>query len=244
MRFQSLAIHTERVHDLLVWKRLRLVLSALSRKGSRATLFVYPFRAIVEGKSDIALKRIEQVRSDGHEIAQHTHFYKGELIDKPNKVTDLSQDNVIYCLQRDHQWLSQVGLPRGFTSGAWAVPPALYPTLVELGFEYDCSARCPALRKLNYPHMMWLSGPELRRFEQGRLLLIPTTHGLKDALFHLRRGDLQTELDSIRYRLVYFHDYDLLRWEAYLASLTLVLIGGDWRTCGELADFLEGGGLE
>ena len=244
MRFQALAIHTERIHDLLVWMRLRFILNALGRKGSHATLFVYPFRAIVEGKSHIALNRIEQARSDGHEIAQHTHFYKGQLIDKPNKVTDLSQENVANCLRRDHQWLSQVCLPRGFTSGAWTVPPALYPTLVELGFDYDCSARCRALTNLKHPYMTWLSGPELLRFAQGRLLLIPTTHGLKDALLHLRRGDLQTGLDGVRYRLVYFHDYDLLRWEAFLAALTLVLIGGTWRTCGELADILEGGGLE
>jgi hypothetical protein len=68
-RFQALAIHTERIHDPLVWRRLRFILNALGRKGSHATLFVYPFRAIVEGKSHIALSRIERVRSAGHEIA-------------------------------------------------------------------------------------------------------------------------------------------------------------------------------
>jgi hypothetical protein len=243
-RFQALAIHTERIHDPLVWRRLRFILNALGRKGSHATLFVYPFRAIVEGKSHIALNRIERVRSAGHEIAQHTHFYKGQFIDKPNKVTDLSQENISNCLRRDHQWLSRICLPRGFTSGAWIVTPDLYPTLVELEFDYDCSARLLGWKKLDHPHILRLSKPEIRRFKQGELLLIPTTHGLKDALFYFRSGDLQIGLNNFCYRLVYFHDYDLLRWEAYFAALALVLVGGAWKTCGELADILKGGCLE
>jgi len=242
-RFQALAIHTERIHDPLVWRRLRFILNALGRKGSHATLFVYPFRAIVEGKSHIALNRIEQVRSAGHEIAQHTHFYKGQFIDKPNKVTDLSQENISNCLRRDHQWLSRICLPRGFTSGGWAVPPALYPALAELGFEYDCSARPVGWKNLDHPHMLRLREPETRRFWQSELLIIPTTHGLKDAIFYFRTGDLAAGFRGLRYRLVYFHDYDLLRWEAYLAAWVLVHVGGAWRTCGELADALKGGGF-
>lgn len=241
MRFQALAIHTEKIHDPLVWKRLRFVLSTLSRKGSRATLFVYPFRAIVAGKSDVALERVKWAWSQGHEVAQHTHFYKGESIDKPERVTDLSGKNVIHCLRRDHAWLSQICRPGGFTSGGWAVPPALYPALVELGFEYDCSARHPALRRPQTPHMVWLVKPELRKFEQGRVLLVPTTHSLKGSLFRFRGGDLETGLNDVRYRIVYFHDYDLLRWEVYLAVWTVILLGGTWGACRDLVDSFRRG---
>lgn len=238
MRFRALAVHTEKIHDPLVWKRMRFVLNTLRRKGSRATLFVYPFRAIVAGKSDIALEGVRWARDQGHEIAQHTHFYKGQFIEKPEKVRDLSEENVVYCLRRDQAWLSQIYHPRGFTSGGWAVPPALYSALVELGFEYDCSARSPILRRAQTSHMMWLNKPELRKFERSTLFLVPTTYGLKDGLLRFQGGDLVTGLNDVCYRLVYFHDYDLLRWEGYLAVLMVIFIG-TWRTCGELVDALR-----
>lgn len=241
MLWRIMAIHTERIHEDLVWERLRRVLMLLCRKGSRATLFVYPFRSVVAGRSDTALERVKQAFRQGHEIAQHTHFYKGELVDKPNKVTDLSRDNVTLCLERDQQWLSQVARPRGFTSGGWVVPQHLYPVLMKMGFDYACSARRVGLgEKEEGSFKVWLNRPEILRVGGGKLLLIPTTHGLRDALLRLRSSDLPAGFDGIHYRLVYFHDYDLLRWKAYLAVLTLVLVGGPWNTCGALSDLIKG----
>lgn len=128
-RLQALAIHTEKIHDDRVWARLRRLLEVMRQRGHRATFFVYPFRAVVAGCEDAALKRVQALAEAGHEIAQHTHFYLGDRIDKPGKITDLSPENIRNCLERDYKWLARIKPPYGFTSGGWAVTESLYPTL-------------------------------------------------------------------------------------------------------------------
>ncbi|CEP68819.1 Polysaccharide deacetylase [Moorella glycerini] len=84
----------------------------------QGTFFVYPFRAQVAG-AEIS-ERVQEIAAFGHEIAQHTHFYAGTKIDKPDKVNDLSKENIARCLQRDFETLCDMGFrPYGFTAGGW-----------------------------------------------------------------------------------------------------------------------------
>lgn len=238
---QALAVHVERIHDDRVWARLRRVLGLLRRCGSYATLFVYPFRAIVAGYGDLAFERVKRLCEEGHEIGQHTHFYMGKAIDKPSKVTDLSIENIRQCLERDYQWLARIIPPRGFVSGSWAIPDALYPSLAELGFEYDCSVLHPRMKEKDYPYTRCLEKPEVCSFGERALLLLPTTHTLK--MFCIDKwGSLNAPTKGIRYQLVYFHDYDLLRWSIYAAALWISTFTGIWVTCGEVAAALLNSG--
>jgi len=232
---QALAIHTERIHDDPVWARLRSLLDVMSRRSIRATFFVYPFRAIVAGREEVALERVNRLREEGHEIGQHTHFYAGEAIEKPNKVVDLSDDNVRCCLERDYRWLKRIAPPRGFTSGGWIVPEALYPALAERAFDYDCSSRSLVIKAGDAGYAAWLERPEVRRFGEHSLWLLPTTHTLKQMLRLPRWAGLPGAPRRARYRLVYFHDYDLLRWAVYVAAMQIVRFSGIRMTCGQVA---------
>jgi len=229
---RALAVHTEKIHDNAVWARLRPLLQWMERRGHRATFFVYPFRATVVGREELALERVRVLAELGHEIAQHTHFYLGTATEKPEKVTDLSPENVRRCIKRDFEWLTQIARPRGFTSGAWAVTETLYPTLVELGFEYDCSARHPSLGIDGSPNRLWLREPESRSLEGGTLVLLPTTHTLRSIF---RPWSNRIDSSRFRYRVLYFHDYDLLRPRVWMAVVCVLGLGGPWVTCQEVA---------
>jgi hypothetical protein len=235
MTLQALAIHTEQIHDDRVWARLRSLLDVMSRRRSRATFFVYPFRAIVAGRGEVAFERVKRLREEGYEIGQHTHFYAGRAIDKPNKVLDLDNDNVRRCLERDYQWLGRIVSPRGFTSGAWVVQETLYPTLAELAFNYDCSSRSLTMEAGDSGHAVWLEHPEVRRCGEHSLLLLPTTHTVKHVLRLSRWPGVTAASGRVRYRLVYFHDYDLLRWEFYIAVSLILRLGGIGMTCAQVA---------
>ena len=90
-------------------------------------------------------------------------------------------------------------------------------------FDYDCSARVPALRKEQEagPNL-WLEKAEKRLIQDRSLILFPTTHTVRNSLFGTRR--LTTPLNtSDQYQLVYLHDYDLLRWPVFL-GLSLQLM--------------------
>lgn len=115
-----LAIHAEKLHDEAVWKRVESFAYKMVKKGIKVTFFVYPFRAHVAGK-DIR-EQVQKLEALGHEIGQHTHFYAGMKIDKPQKVNDLSPENIVYCIHRNFNLLCQMGIkPKGFTSGSWLV---------------------------------------------------------------------------------------------------------------------------
>ena len=179
---RALAFHTERLHDDRVWKRLLIILAVMHRLKSRATFFIYPFRAVVAGR-DIS-NRVRALAVDfRQEIGQHTHFYAGTLINKPNKRSDLSPENIRNCIERDFKWLRRISKPKGFTAGGWIATEAVFESLVNLGFEYDCSARVPSLRKgpetgLN----LWLTEAERRLIQDRPLLLVPTSHTLRSSL--------------------------------------------------------------
>ena len=203
----TLAFHAEKLHDQRVWKKVERVAGWMAEHNMKATFFVYPFRAEVAGK-DIA-DRVRIIASMGHEIGQHTHFYAGSKIDKGEKVDDLTEQNVVPCLKRDFEKLNDMGyVPKGFTAGAWLIPPALYETLVDLGFDYDCSTRFPDPHSsARSPHHGWLRAPEYHLTDRGRLLCLPTTCSLGE---WFKWGWRARTEGRFYYQLVYLHDYDLL----------------------------------
>ena len=226
---RALAFHTERLHDDRVWKRLLLILAIMRQLGSRATFFIYPFRAVVAGR-DIS-DRLRVLAADHkQEIGQHTHFYAGRSVNKPDKRNDLSAENIRNCIERDFQWLCRISKPRGFTSGGWIVTEAVLGSLVNLGFDYDCSARVPALFEgQEAGPNLWLEKAEKRIIQDRALVLVPTTHTLGSSL--LGKGPLPISLNSgHQYQLLYLHDYDLLKLRVFL-GLALALMAGRTFLC-------------
>jgi hypothetical protein len=214
---RCLCFHAEALHDDRVWQRLQVILRMMAKRGSFATFFVYPLRAIVNSK-DIC-DRIKTLADLGHEIGQHTHFYSGTAIQGPHKTNDFREHNIRECIQRDYEWLCQVAEPKGFTAGGWVAMESLYDTLINFRFMYDCSARIPALSRGNRPPLtLWLEKVQVHRNSAGSISIFPTTHTVRDSLLHSR--DRFVTLNSqYNYQLIYLHDYDLLRWSlwTYLA---------------------------
>lgn len=222
---KALAFHTEKLHDDRVWKRLLIILTVMRRLGSRATFFVYPFRAVVVGK-DISDRVSALAVEFEQEIGQHTHFYAGRWINKPNKRNNLSAENIRNCIERDFKWLCRISQPRGFTAGSWIVTEAVLRSLVTLGFDYDCSARVVDLRKgpASGPNLLWLAEAEKRFIEDRPLMLVPTTHTLRQSWYDRGRRSVPLKAGD-EYQLVYLHDYDLLKVSVFL-GLSLALMAG------------------
>ena len=231
---RALAFHTERLHDDRVWKRLLILLALMRFRGSKATFFIYPFRAVV-AERDIS-DRVRALAVDHkQEIAQHTHFYAGRSLNKPTKCNDLSSENIQKCIERDCEWLSRISQPKGFTAGGWIVTEAVFASLADLGFDYDCSARVPALRKEeDVGPNLWLEEPEKRLIQDGSLILVPTTHTVRNSLFSKRC--MRTPLNTgDQYQLVYLHDYDLLRMPVFLGLSLQLMAGCTFLGANELA---------
>ncbi len=202
-----------------------MILAMMRRLRSRATFFIYPFRAVVAGR-DIS-DRVKALAVDHEqEIGQHTHFYAGRSLKKPNKLNDLSPENIRNCIERDFEWLCRISKPKGFTSGGWIVTETVLGSLVNLGFVYDCSARAPSLGKgrESGPNLLWLAEAEKRLIEDRPLILVPTTHTLRLSWFGQRRRSVPLTAGD-QYQLVYLHDYDLLRIPVFL-GLSLALMAG------------------
>ena len=209
----ALVFHAEKLHADHVWREVEKVAHRLAVRDVKATFFVYPFPAAVVG-IDI-VQRVRWLGCLGHEIAQHTHFYAGAKIHKHEKIDDLSDTNVVHCLERDFEALRQSGfLPRGFTAGAWYVNDTVLDTLIGLGFDYDCSAQVPRpTRVMSSPHHRWLDAPQFFRNTRGQLLCLPTTCSLGEWFKWGRK--IRTN-GRVPYQLVCLHDYDLLSFRNHL----------------------------
>lgn len=209
-----LAFHAEKLHDDQVWRRVTQIARWMARRHMSATFFVYPFRAQVAGR-DIT-ERVTELSALGHEIGQHTHFYAGTKIDKPEKINDLSDANIVRCLHRDFDTLNRMGFsPKGFTAGAWLVNETIWDALVKLGFTYDCSARFP--KRVEGPkssYNRWLQSPQIYTNTQGDLICLPTTCSLGE---WFKWGGRLTTGGKVPYQLIYLHDYDLLTLRDHLA---------------------------
>jgi peptidoglycan/xylan/chitin deacetylase (PgdA/CDA1 family) len=203
----TLAFHAERVHEQRVWKKIERIAAWMTEHHMRATFFVYPFPAIVAGKS--ISRRVQWLGAFGHEIAQHTHFYSGAKIAKHEKRDDLSRANVVHCIRRDFEILKEFGFPpKGFTAGSWFINDVVLDTLIELGFSYDCTAQFPRPTTWKGNAQNWcLSAPQYYSNTHGRILCLPTTCSLGEWFKwgHKARSEIHQF-----YQIIYLHDYDLL----------------------------------
>jgi hypothetical protein len=203
----AIAFHAEKLHDDPTWRRVERIARWMKQQDMKATFFVYPFRAQVAGK-DIT-DRVQAVAALGHEIGQHTHFYAGTRIEGGEKIDDLSDQNIVHCLNRDFETLERMGfVPKAFTAGAWFVTQAVRDTLVSLGFAYDCSSQFPKPNEVfKSPYHSSLRSPRFHLNGSGGVLCLPTTCSLGEWFKWGRRVSIEGKLP---YRLVYLHDYDLL----------------------------------
>jgi peptidoglycan/xylan/chitin deacetylase (PgdA/CDA1 family) len=231
---KALVFHAEGLHDDENWEAVLHVLDVLARRGGRATFLVFPFPAKVHGL-DIS-DRVRTLVDAGHEVGQHTHFYEGTRIAKPDKVDDYSAANVRACVERDQEDLRGMGVdPKGFCAGAWAVHETLWDVLAERGFDYDCSTRVPGPRSpLGGPLARWRRTPEVHRSGGRELVCLPTTSSLAAWARPGRTPGWEPDEGN---RVVYLHDWDL-RSRAVRAALALFLRieGRRLATTARLAD--------
>src|SRR5687768_1774765 len=104
----TICFHTEKLYDNQIWRRLQHALDLLDKYEMKVTFLIYPFRSIMVGK-DIS-NRVKELANRGHEVGQHTHFYIGNVTDRPYKRNDLSDNNIRACITRDYQWLQACGI--------------------------------------------------------------------------------------------------------------------------------------
>lgn len=210
MKALAIALHAEKLHDDSVWQVVERLAVGSAERQALLTFFVHPFWAAKAGR-DIA-GRVRRLTSIGHEVGQHTHYYD-TASGKPSghKATDLSAANVLRRLDEDHQTLSDAGAqPRGFVSGAWAVPDTLTGWLTERGFTYDCTYRTYTLPYQNAEAVPGDGAHGPFWLERG-LLEVPTTTPLRaGALGAFRRHPSVVRVGDLEYQLVYLHDDDLL----------------------------------
>ena len=235
---RALCLHVELLHDDRVWRRMQLALAELDKRNLKITFLVYPLRSIAAGY-DIA-DRVRQIAEQGHEVGQHTHFYVGEVTERPNKQSDLSDRNVRACIARDYAWLRQCGIePKGFCGGNFMMTETAFATLAEFGFTYDCSARLPWERKnFEMPHP-WLDGARVREFGGRSLVLLPNTEYLTLPQFlNPRRRNRRAPLvnGNHDYQLIMNHDYDLLHWKVWYGFLGHLRSRPKMKTVRELAE--------
>ena len=241
---RAICLHVERLHDERVWRRLQAALDELDRRALKITCLVYPMRSIAAGY-DVRV-RVRELAARGHEVGQHTHFYAGDVTERPHKRTDLSDRNVRACIARDCLWLKECGIePKGFCGGNFMMTEAAFAALAEMGFVYDCSARLPWERdNFETPHP-WLERAEVREFDGRTLVLLPNTEYLTlPQLLHPRRRSRRAPLSNGSfYQLVMNHDYDLLQWKVWSGLLgELRRKPEETRTVGQLAELCLGRG--
>jgi peptidoglycan/xylan/chitin deacetylase (PgdA/CDA1 family) len=237
MTLRALCFHTELLHEERVWQRLRRVFAELEKRNLRATFLVYPLRSIAAG-ADVR-DQVKEIAERGHEVGQHTHFYVGEVTERPHKRSDLSDRNVRECIVRDYEWLAECGTkPIGFCAGNFMLTETVLETLAELGFAYDCTARLPWDRKnfeLPYP---WLEAAQVRNFGNRPLVLLPNTEYLTLPQFlDPRRRNRRAALvnGGGEYQLIMNHDYDLVNWKVWYGFMGQLRSGGELKTVAQLA---------
>ncbi len=243
VRFLAVSFHAEKLHDDEVWRRVERVAVAAAARGAPMTFFVHPFWPAQAGV-DIT-GRIRRLAALGHEIGLHTHYYDVDTTTTGNKTGDLAPANVVRRLDEDLAAVTRAGFrPRGFVSGAWALPECLTAWLAGHDFTYDCSYRTYPLPYEN-PAATAGDGAKGPFWLSEGLLELPTTAPLRPGAFGLlrRHPPAVARVDDVEYQLVYLHDDDLLD-PRKRATLGLLVNGFRRRghrctTVGDLADLVR-----
>jgi len=242
--FRCLTFHAECLETDAVWNLVKRLLGKLGQRGARATLFVNPLGAIRSGAN--LGERLSWLTDQGHEVAQHSHYYQAEGHaqegERRKLPTALTPENIRRCLSRDYDYLAGAGFkPLGFVSGAWAIDETIFQWLSMMEFSYDCSYRTytlpyenPAAKAGdNCTHVHWRSN----------LLEVPTTGGIAQMLKARATGNEGLLVNGGAYHLYYLHDSDLvsLAKRGALFLIETVLASGETRvvTVSQLAEHLK-----
>jgi peptidoglycan/xylan/chitin deacetylase (PgdA/CDA1 family) len=240
----AVTFHAEHLERDDVWSHVARAAGAFARRRIPLTFFVHPFHAIRAGFDLRA--RLQELRDQGHEIGQHTHYYARfeQTATGTNKRTSLESETIERCLARDHAYLGEAGFsPTGYVSGGWAINDEVFAWLRANRFRYDCSFRT---YRLPYANPAAAAGDDASGpFWLDRLLEVPTTAGLTTWLRRRPSGAPRPRAgDDARYELIYLHDTDLLEWPKrtlFLRAVPLLARGKRATTAGELASVVARG---
>jgi len=219
-KYICFVIHTERLHDDRVWKRIKKLLSFFKKFNIRANWFLINpafsgYRAM--GFDEEKWKeRLKILVENNQSIEQHTHFYKGKKGVPKGEGYDLSEENILKRIREDREWLKNQGFEvKGFTSGAWKINEEILGVLAKEGYRYDLSFNNFNLDK------------NLSIKEIGGILEIPATTNIKRLFWDLIR--LKWKRRILKYKdteilLVHFHDFDLKDFFNYWILFFLIKI--------------------
>lgn len=213
-KYIALSIHTEALHEENVWRNVGDILRYLSKHDARATWFsINPaftgYRAMGHEENKWT-ERLRAIKEAGHEIQQHTHFYKGKEGVPKGEGYDMSREHMAKRLGEDKEWLSNLGInATGFVSGAWKISDDLFAVLNEMGYKYDSSFKTGILRHIH------------------DVMEIPSTGHLKTMLidfFKPKSSRAFLEYGGMRIRAVPFHDYDLASFKFKIALKLFIFL--------------------
>jgi peptidoglycan/xylan/chitin deacetylase (PgdA/CDA1 family) len=232
-----IGVHAEKLNADSVWNETLKALDIAERFSIKMTFLVHPLYSILEGK-DIS-NRLKEIHDRGHEIGQHTHFYLNHPEGRFEKKTDLSPENILYCLRRDNTFLNEAGFKvKGFCGGAWVITNSVLQELGKLGFSYDCTARSFDLSyKSDIPNTTIISKKPF--ISEDGLLEIPTTAPIRFFLLRqLTFRETKLRYKRLSYDIIYFHDYDLVDFKKRLLFMLVTKFLGSKKgksvTVGEL----------
>ena len=219
-RYICLVIHTERLHNEKIWKRIQKLLKVFRKFDIRASWFsINPTFVGYQAMGFDEMKWRERLRiliESNQSIEQHTHFYKGKKGVSKGIGYDLSAENVKKRLREDREWLKKQGVvPKGFLSGAWRINNEILKILAKEGYQYDLSINNFNLSK------------ELTIKKVDGILEIPATCTIKRLFLDFICLKVKRRFASrslLTFCTVHFHDYDLGNFLNYFIILFLILI--------------------
>ena len=219
-RYICLVIHTERLHDDKLWKRIQKLLKIFKKFNVRASWFSinpafsgYQAMGFDEAKWK---ERLKFLAENNQFIEQHSHFYKGEEGVPKGKGYDLSPENVLKRIREDRKWLSDQGYEvKGFLSGAWKINEEILKILAKEGYKYDLSQN-----NLNLKEDLFIK-------QINGILEIPATANIKRLFLDFFTARFSRRF--LKYKgnsmcPVHFHDYDLASKLNYWLLIFLILI--------------------
>lgn len=204
-KYICLVIHTERLHDEKIWKRVQKLLKFFRKFNIRASWFsINPtfvgYQAMgFDGKK--WQTRLKILAENNQSIEQHTHFYKGERGVPKGRGYDLSPEHVIKRIREDEEWLKNQGFEvKGFLSGAWKINKEILKILTKEGYKYDLS-----VNNLDLKQQM-----PIKKIDE--MIEIPATSNIKRLFLDfitLRFKRRFLIYKEVAIYPIHFHDFDL-----------------------------------
>ncbi len=196
-----LIVHTERLHDDIVWEKIKAVADFCYLKNIKTTWFSFNPTVEIYKKSGFDENkwkdRLNYLKEHGQSIEQHTHFY-----DKEKRGDNTSLEYIKNRIQEDKRWLENAGHKiSGFVAGTWFINRDILSLLHELGYAYDCTARNFSLSYMkNRPNQLLIDFPQ----KINSITCIPVTTSLKNYFLKFWKNR-----DVSGNCVIYFHDYEI-----------------------------------